>query len=173
MNKFKYILTGALTALAPLILQAQSIRQNFDLGWQFSENEGSWQQVDLPHDWDISHAPKTDAPTGNDGGYYPAGYGCYKKTFAAPILKQGDALKLHFDGVYQNCEVYINGQLAGRHGYGYTPFHIDITRLIKSGQNEVEVRVDNTLQPSCRWYSGSGIYRHVWRTPLTTQRSCS
>ena len=162
MRNYKYFITGALTALAPLFVHAQSIRQNFDLGWQFSENKGNWQRVDLPHDWDIHHAPKADAPTGNDGGYYPAGYGCYKKTFTAPILKQGDALKLHFDGVYQNCEVYINGQLAGRHGYGYTPFHIDITKLVKDGQNEVEVRVDNVGQPSCRWYSGSGIYRHVW-----------
>ena len=138
MRNYKYFITGALTALAPLFVHAQSIRQNFDLGWQFSENKGNWQRVDLPHDWDIHHAPKADAPTGNDGGYYPAGYGCYKKTFTAPILKQGDALKLHFDGVYQNCEVYINGHLAGRHGYGYTPFHIDITKLVKDGQNEVE-----------------------------------
>ncbi len=126
MKRLKFILTGVLTALSPLFVHTQSIRQNFDLGWQFSENKGNWQQVDLPHDWDIHHAPKADAPTGNDGGYYPAGYGCYKKTFTAPILKQGDALKLHFDGVYQNCEVYINGQLAGRHGRQLVPIVVKV-----------------------------------------------
>jgi len=162
MRNLKNIIAGALLAVSPTLLQAQSVKQNFNLNWQFSENKGSWQQVNLPHDWDIHHAPQADAATGNDGGYYPGGYGCYKKTFTAPKLLQGDALKLYFEGVYQNCEVYLNGQLAGRHGYGYTPFHVDITTLLKAGENEVEVRVDNVNQPSCRWYSGSGIYRHVW-----------
>lgn len=156
--------------MTSITMQAQSKKQNFDLGWFFAwsqntptiDSQADWQQVDLPHDWDISHAPSADAPTGNDGGYYPGGYGCYRKTFTAPELLQGEVLKLHFDGVYQNCEVYLNGQLAGRHGYGYTPFYIDITKHLTPGKNEVEVRVDNVLQPSCRWYSGSGIYRHVW-----------
>lgn len=30
------------------------------------------------------------------------------------------------------------------------------------GMNEVLVKIDNSQQPNCRWYSGSGIYRHVW-----------
>lgn len=162
MARIKNIIIGALAVMSPVLLQAQSVKQNFDLNWQFSENNGNWQQVNLPHDWDIYHAPAADAPTGNDGGYYPAGYGCYKKTFTAPKLAHGNALKLYFEGVYQNCEVYLNGQFVGRHGYGYTPFRIDITAFLKEGKNEVEVRVDNVKQPSCRWYSGSGIYRHVW-----------
>lgn len=137
----------------------------FDFGWEFSRQpeHGQWQRVDLPHDWDISQAPHVDAPTGNDGGYYPGGYGEYRKTFATP---DAERVKLHFEGVYQRAEVWVNGKKAGQHAYGYTPFTVDVTPYLYSRgtkqQNEVVVKVDNTQQPNCRWYSGSGIYRHVW-----------
>ena len=73
-------------------------------------------------------------------------------------------VKLHFEGVYQHAEVFINGQKAGQHAYGYTPFTVDVTPYLYKDkrQNEVVVKVDNSQQPNCRWYSGSGIYRHVW-----------
>ena len=73
-------------------------------------------------------------------------------------------VKLHFEGVYQHAEVFINGQKAGQHAYGYTPFTVDVTPYLYKDkrENEVVVKVDNSLQPNCRWYSGSGIYRHVW-----------
>ena len=149
---------------------ADSTKDNFDFGWKFIEgdvegaeavsfNDKSWQSVDLPHDWDVYHAPRADAPTGNDGGYYPGGIGWYRKTFKAPA---SDKVKLYFEGVYQKSRIYINGKLAGTHEYGYTPFYIDITPFIRKGSNTVAVRVDNSIQPNCRWYSGSGIYRHVW-----------
>lgn len=67
--------------------------------------------------------------------------------------------------MYQKAEVYVNGQRAGQHHYGYTPFTVDVTPYInkdKKQANEVVVKVDNSQQPNCRWYSGSGIYRHVW-----------
>lgn len=70
-------------------------------------------------------------------------------------------IELYFEGVYQNAQVFINGILSGTHKYGYTPFYIDISEHVKCGENEVEVRVDNSLEPNCRWYSGSGIYRNV------------
>ena len=137
----------------------------FDFGWEFSQQpeRGQWQRVDLPHDWDIYQAPHIDAPTGNDGGYYPGGYGEYRKSFATP---NAERVKLHFEGVYQRAEVWVNGKKAGQHAYGYTPFTVDVTPYLYSRgtkqQNEVVVKVDNTQQPNCRWYSGSGIYRHVW-----------
>ena len=74
-------------------------------------------------------------------------------------------MKLHFEGVYQKAEVYVNGQKAGQHHYGYTPFTVDVTKYLNKDKkkiNEVVVKVDNSEQPNCRWYSGSGIYRHVW-----------
>ena len=133
----------------------------FDDNWQFSRN-GKTMTVNLPHDWDIYEAPNPDkGATGTGGGWYPGGKGEYRKTFKTP---QADVIMLHFEGVYQKAEVFINGQKAGQHAYGYTPFTIDITPYLYKDkrENEVVVKVDNSQQPNCRWYSGSGIYRHVW-----------
>ena len=133
----------------------------FDDGWTFSK-DGKTISVNLPHDWDIYTAPNPESgATGTGGGWYAAGKGEYRKKFATP---KGEIVKLHFEGVYQKAEVYVNGQKAGQHGYGYTPFTIDVTPYLFKGkrQNEVVVKVNNSEQPNCRWYSGSGIYRHVW-----------
>ena len=139
---------------------AQS-RQLFDSGWQFTRN-GKTINVNLPHDWDIYEAPNpSTGATGTGGGWYPGGKGEYRKQFKTP---DGDIVKLHFEGVYQKAEVFVNGQKAGQHAYGYTPFTVDITPYLYKDKrkNEVLVKVDNSEQPNCRWYSGSGIYRHVW-----------
>lgn len=165
--------TMALFLLSTLVASGQSVKENFDFDWQFvyagSKGEAKIetaqkQNINLPHDWDIFHAPSVDAPMGNDGGYYPGGVGIYTKTFQSPKLNEGSTCKLHFEGVYQHATVMLNGQEVGTHGYGYTPFSVDITKYLKTdGQpNQLEVKVDNSQQPNCRWYSGSGIYRHVW-----------
>ena len=140
---------------------AQTQRQLFDDGWQFT-HDGKTINVDLPHDWAIAYAPNpATGATGTDGGWYPGGKGEYRKTFNTP---DAEIVKLHFEGVYQKAEVFVNGQKAGQHAYGYTPFSVDITPyLYKNKQlNDVLVKVDNSEQPNCRWYTGSGIYRHVW-----------
>ena len=142
-------------------LAAQTNQTLFDDGWTFSQ-DGKTISVNLPHDWDIYTAPNPESgATGTGGGWYAAGKGEYRKKFATP---KGEIVKLHFEGVYQKAEVYVNGQKAGQHGYGYTPFTIDVTPYLFKGkrQNEVVVKVNNSEQPNCRWYSGSGIYRHVW-----------
>ena len=156
---------------------AQTQRQLFDDGWQFTR-DGKTINVDLPHDWAIAYAPNpATGASGTDGGWYPGGKGEYRKTFATP---KGEVVKLHFEGVYQKAEVFVNGQKAGQHAYGYTPFTVDVTPYLASpltplqeargtlgkrgemNTNEVVVKVDNSEQPNCRWYTGSGIYRHVW-----------
>ncbi|WP_027452328.1 glycoside hydrolase family 2 TIM barrel-domain containing protein [Segatella albensis] len=142
-------------------LAAQTSQTLFDDGWTFSQ-DGKTISVNLPHDWDIYTAPNPESgATGTGGGWYAAGKGEYRKKFATP---KGEIVKLHFEGVYQKAEVFVNGQKAGQHGYGYTPFTIDVTPYLFKGkrQNEVVVKVNNSEQPNCRWYSGSGIYRHVW-----------
>ena len=162
-----------LMMLGIVVAKADTKRVLFDTGWQFTRN-GKTVKVDLPHDWDIYAGPdaKTGA-TGTGGGWYPGGKGEYRKTFKTP---ESEVVRLHFEGVYQKAEVFINGQKAGQHAYGYTPFTVDITPFLKvkrsTGEkvkndsadelNEVLVKVDNSEQPNCRWYSGSGIYRHVW-----------
>ena len=159
-------------AIAVVTASAQTKKQLFDFGWQFthrsalplgSSKNGKTQTVDLPHDWDIFEGPVSgEGVTGTGGGWFEAGKGEYRKTFKTP---DGEVVKLHFEGGYQKAEVFVNGQKAGQHHYGYTPFTVDVTPYIyknKKQTNEVVVKVDNSEQPNCRWYSGSGIYRHVW-----------
>ena len=140
---------------------AQSTSTLFDNGWQFTRN-GKTINVNLPHDWDIYEAsdPATGA-TKEGGGWYPGGKGEYRKTFKTP---NAEIVRLHFEGVYQKAEVFVNGQKAGQHAYGYTPFTVDATPYLYRDKrlNVVVVKVNNSEQPNCRWYSGSGIYRHVW-----------
>lgn len=168
----KKILMTMMLVIAVVTASAQTKRQLFDFGWQFthrsasplgSSKNGTTQTVDLPHDWDIFEGPVSgEGATGTGGGWFEAGKGEYRKTFATP---NADIVKLHFEGVYQKAEVYVNGQKAGQHHYGYTPFTVDVTKCLNKDKkkiNEVVVKVDNSEQPNCRWYSGSGIYRHVW-----------
>lgn len=158
MKKSLVALVTAFCACSGVLAQTNQL---FDDGWQFTHN-GKTISVDLPHDWDIFTAPDPEkGPTGTGGGWYAAGKGEYRKSFKTPI---GELVKLHFEGVYQKAEVFVNGQKAGQHGYGYTPFTIDVTPFLYRDKriNEVVVKVNNSEQPNCRWYSGSGIYRHVW-----------
>ena len=152
-------------------------QQLFDDEWQFTRGNQTL-LVNLPHDWDIDDAPDpSTGATGTGGGWFQGGKGEYLKRFKTPA---GELVKLHFEGVYQKAEVFVNGQFAGRHGYGYTPFTVNITPYLykdkqagkgsvgSKGINEVVVKVNNSEQPNCRWYSGSGIYRHVWLQTMPT-----
>ena len=158
MKKALVALVSAFWACSGAFAQTNQL---FDEGWQFTNN-GKTISVDLPHDWDIFTAPDPEkGATGTGGGWYAAGKGEYRKGFKTPA---GELVKLHFEGVYQKAEVFVNGQKAGQHAYGYTPFTVDVTPLLYRDKrmNEVVVKVNNSEQPNCRWYSGSGIYRHVW-----------
>ncbi len=149
-------------------------KQLFDFDWKFklgdhpeaskiAFNDKDWRNLDLPHDWSIEGDLNPDNPTGNDGGYFPAGLGWYRKTFKAPKDWADKKVGIYFEGVYMNAEVFINGESLGIRPYGYSSFFYDLTPYIKTGQNNtIAVKVDNSQQKNCRWYSGSGIYRHVW-----------
>jgi beta-galactosidase len=128
-------------------------------------DDAGWRSLDLPHDWSIEGPFSEDHPSGGKGGSLPGGVGWYRKRFHPP----GGASKrvsVEFDGVYKNCDVWINGQHLGFHPYGYTSFCYNLTPHLRrdGGENVLAVRVDNSQQPDARWYSGSGIYRHVWLT---------
>ncbi|HLP16986.1 MAG TPA: glycoside hydrolase family 2 TIM barrel-domain containing protein [Bacteroidota bacterium] len=150
-------------------------RQSFDSDWKFSLgdsamnagaptfNDTGWRQLDLPHDWSIEGAFDRKNPMGGAGGYLPAGIGWYRKHFTVPSSLKNKRVSIYFEGVYMNSEVFINGTSLGVHPYGYTSFSYDITPYLNFNKDNVlAVRVDNSQQTNCRWYSGSGIYRHVW-----------
>ena len=149
-------------------------RQNFDNGWRFvladsaqmsktDYHDTHWRALNLPHDWAVEGDFLCSNPSGAGGGALPDGIGWYRKTFNLQ-KKQGERYFIEFDGVYMNARVYINGKEVGYRPYGYSSFEYDITPYLIAGRNVVAVRVDNSDQPNSRWYSGCGIYRHVWFT---------
>ena len=120
--------------------------------------------LNLPHDWSIELPFDSTSPTGNGGGALRGGTGWYRKTFTLPTAQYGKHFFIHFDGVYRNSEVWVNGNYLGLRPNGYISFEYDITPYLKFGaaKNVIAVKVDNSKQPNSRWYSGSGIYRNVW-----------
>ena len=149
-------------------------RMDFNDDWKFhlgdvpdasspDFDDSSWRLLDLPHDWAIEGDFSKDNPSGIGGGALPGGTGWYRKTFFLTEEDSSSLFRLDFDGVYMNAEVFVNGELLGKHPYGYISFGYDITPYLEwGGQNTIAVRVDNSLQPDSRWYSGCGIYRNVW-----------
>lgn len=148
------VVLSSVMAMAGNVVRKQLI----DNAWTFNDKE----TVNLPHDWSSLLAVDKNAPAGNDGGYYPTGIGIYKKTLNLGKDYKGKKLWLYFEGVYENSEVTVNGKAVGGHPYGYSSFWCDITDAVVVGKNNIEVKADNSKQKNCRWYSGSGIYRHVW-----------
>lgn len=171
------IFSLAIFASTPLLAAADSNlpRQVLaaDSNWRFflgdpagaeapSFADSSWRAVDLPHDWSIESPPAKDNPSAAGGGFFPAGTGWYRKTFTAPSDWKDKRVSIEFDGVYKSATVYLNGHKLADHPYGYTAFNVDLTSQLNfAGTNLLAVRVDNSAQPNSRWYSGSGIYRHI------------
>ncbi|MCD8380798.1 MAG: DUF4982 domain-containing protein [Lachnospiraceae bacterium] len=142
--------------------------------------------VTLPHDWQIASPYNKEMKQGAAQGYSDRwGIGWYQREFVldeALLFKtrelsddiEGkkagngeealpDAIcRLCFDGVYENSTVWVNDICVGGRKYGYSPFALDITEAVRSGKNQILVKVDNTAQPADRWYSGAGIYRKVY-----------
>ena len=167
-----------LLAMAALYTVQARERKCFDADWRFvladsahmadvDYNDSHWRKLSLPHDWAIEGDFYAGNPSGAGGGALPGGVGWYRKTFSIPLTPSqdgGTSCFIEFDGVYMNSTVYVNGQKVGFRPYGYSSFEYDITEYLKKGENIIAVRVDNSDQPNSRWYSGCGIYRHVWLT---------
>jgi len=160
-----------LTAVEPATRPREIIP--FDTDWRFrlgdepdaskpDFDDTNWRILDVPHDWSIE-GPVNPPPAGEgNGGFFSHGLGWYRKSFTLPA-SSGKKVVVEFDGVYMNSEVWINGQFLGRRPYGFIGFRYDLTEFLKTdgSPNVLAVRVDDSLEPSLRWYAGSGIYRHV------------
>ena len=175
MNRKKILGVVLMSGLFALPLSARE-HQSFDRGWLFtlsdstemyqpSYSDGHWRRLNLPHDWAIEGDFSPSNPSGASGGALPGGIGWYRKHFSLSPDEKYDRFTITFDGVYMNSTVYINGHKLGTRPYGYSTFEYDLTPYIyKKGDNVIAVKVDNSDQPNSRWYSGCGIYRHVWLT---------
>lgn len=119
-------------------------------------------EVDLPHDWAVSRPFNKVMEDGMSQGFRDRwGIGWYKKTLNIEEKKKGKRYLLYFGGVYEKAVLWVNGVKIGSHKYGYSSFKMDITEAVQSGDNELLMRVDNSVSPADRWYSGCGIYRDV------------
>ncbi len=125
-------------------------------------DDTEWSEVTLPHDWDTDFAPEKDNKSGAGGGYAKAGIGWYRRKLTVTESDLLTRTELIFEGVYMECEVFVNGQAVGGHDYGYSTFVLDISDDLVFGDNLIAVRVNNSKQPNSRWYTGSGIYRDVY-----------
>ncbi|MBX6380717.1 MAG: DUF4982 domain-containing protein [Thermoflavifilum aggregans] len=162
------------------------IRMLLDQGWKFHRggaqgaqepdfDDHSWRTVDLPHDWSIEDLPGRQSPFDSNavsqvsGGFTTGGTGWYRKTFHLPQAAKGRQVWILFEGVYMNADVWINGHHLGNHPYGYTSFWYDLSPYVRWDESATSPAEENVLAVevknegwNSRWYSGSGIYRHVW-----------
>lgn len=141
--------------------RTKSMTIDLNKGWFFCREGGIPVETDLPHDAMLAEPRDRACRNGVNTGYFPGGKYQYEKRFLLEKEATEKSVVLHFEGVYQNCRVYLNGLEVGAHSYGYTAFDVDISDAVQAGKNLLRVTVDNSLEPSCRWYSGSGIYRAV------------
>ena len=166
-------------------LHASGRETLFDKNWKFylgsianAEqpifNDSMWRVLDLPHDWsveplslqreNITIGPFSRMSEGFiDTGHMVGGEGWYRKEFTISNDDADKCISLYFEGVYNQSEVWINGKKAHFNPYGYTSYRTDITSYCNAPgvPNIIAVKVVNSGRNS-RWYSGSGIFRHVW-----------
>lgn len=144
-------------------------KTNLNLDWLFMNGEKSnipmmpqqTKKVNLPHDFMVETDVTPDAPGKAESGFYKGSVGTYLKTITLTEEDLTDTMLLHFEGCFGKTRVLINGNPAGSHVYGYTPFTIDIRKFLQIGDNEIQVIVHTDDDPNGRWYSGAGMYRGV------------
>jgi beta-galactosidase len=163
--------TASASTLDTPSLQSRII-QSFDADWKFLKadapgadkpdfSDTGWKSVDVPHDWSIEGPFDPNATTKGDGGFLPSGVSWYRKHFTLPGNWKNRQVFIEFDGVMANSQVWLNGKLLGSRPFGYVSFRYELTPYLTGKSNVLAVRTDTTLQPASRWYTGSGIYRHV------------
>lgn len=186
MNYIKCLLIIAL-AIGIFSCSSQNSKlippQKIDFDWQFhlgdvengespDLNTENWRTLDLPHDWSIEGEYSQDNGTDWQSGFLPVGIGWYRKTLDWNPEWKDKTVKINFEGIYLNSDVWINGNHLGHRPNGYVGFEYDLTDQLKKGKNVIAVKVDQSKPLTGRWYTGSGIYRHVWlkiQNPLHIQ----
>lgn len=169
----RHALIWVLALLTIISAAAQSRKTtNMDADWRFhlgdvagaeapAFNDANWRKLNVPHDWSIEGENLQDNPGGGSIGYFPTGIGWYRKTFDVKGFNKKKRYTIEFDGIYMNSTVWINGHELGTWPFGYSSFSYDLTPYLRKSKNVLTVKVDNSQQTNSRWYTGSGIYRHV------------
>lgn len=174
-----------LMMISPALIMAQGRKTNFDKDWKFYKgcvanaevpdfDDSKWRVLTIPHDWSIEPltvqregvtvGPFSKLSVGRwDTGQTVGGEGWYRKTFTLNKEDADKILTLHFEGAYNQSEVWVNGEKLAFNHYGYMPFKVSLNGHCKTdgSENVVAVKVVNEGLNS-RWYAGSGLFRHVW-----------
>ncbi len=179
MRKSFLVLAALLTITVQTAFAERSERLLTE--WQFCMEqvanqmpEFGWKTVTIPHDWAItgefsrgndlqevaitqngSYTPSVR--TGRTGGLPYVGAAWYRTTLKPPFAEK---VTLLFDGAMSEAQVFVNGKKVIFWPYGYNAFHVDITKYLYDGGNEIAVRLENRPESS-RWYPGAGLYRNV------------
>ena len=179
----KKLLSFIVVALVALYAAPQR-RVCIDSRWHFTLDDGSaavtnpraadgWRTLSLPHDWSVETEAarraggnvvgpfSTKSVGGFQTGFTVGGTGWYQKTITLTAEDLGGRTELYFEGAYNRTTLWVNGQECPDNVYGYSSFRRDISGMVREGENNIVVRVDNEGN-NTRWYAGSGIYRHVW-----------
>lgn len=167
-HSFYCCLLGFLT-----FLTARADSRLINDGWKFRSgdvpearyaayDDAAWRSLRLPHDWAFENGYSADGAQGDKGGYAGGGIGWYRRELRlTPAERQAQKVFLDFDAAYMNSEVWFNGHYLGKRPYGYISFSYEVTPYLKPDRNVISVRIDNSLEPSARWYHGCGIYGDV------------
>jgi beta-galactosidase len=171
--RFHLSFTVILILLQALNVRAQRQSVTINSNWQFHKGDLTspsatginWETVSIPHSWNKFDV-MDDAP-----GYY-RGAGFYKKNIYVPASWRNKDVYLHFEGAAQVTQVWVNGQIAGKHIGSYNAFNFPISSLLTfsaegNSANEIVVKVDNThnedIPPlSADFTFFGGLYRDVY-----------
>ncbi len=171
MHKLRLLLP--LFALLITLTRVDAAEQRINRDWRFElsdvaqaaqldYDDSAWRMLDLPHDWAFENGYSEEGAQADRGGYAMGGIGWYRKELQLSKEEiEGRYIFIDFDGVYMNSEVWVNGEYLGKRPYGYISFSYEMTPHLREGGNIIAVRVDNSLEPSARWYHGCGIYGGV------------
>nr|WP_314466977.1 glycoside hydrolase family 2 TIM barrel-domain containing protein [uncultured Novosphingobium sp.] len=166
-----YALTTALASIGAAQAAPRAVTPLPD-GWRFIQadpegaetttlDDSSWRVVSVPHDWAIAGPFDPNAKAAGENGFLPSGVGWYRRTLDLQP-RPGRRYFMEFDGIMERSGVWVNGHHVGYRPMGYVSQRYDITRHLRTdGPNVIAARSDTSAAPSSRWYTGSGIYRHV------------
>ncbi|HWU80633.1 MAG TPA: glycoside hydrolase family 2 TIM barrel-domain containing protein, partial [Caulobacter sp.] len=134
-------------------------------GWSARTPRGA-RIVTVPHTWNLGPDQAFD------------GVGWYFKTFVLPVELAGRHAELNFGATFYKSRVFVNGVEAGGHEGGFTAYRLDVSKLLRPGENRIAVAIDNRpgfatipgyamrLQASGNvwydWWRNGGILRDVW-----------
>ncbi len=113
---------------------------SLDGQWRFSPklptdvtaDATGWKGIDVPGEWAMQGFAVAHGATA-----------CYARAFDVPADWRGGRVKLRFDSVNSDCQVWVNGRPVGRHEGGFVPFECDVTDAVHAGENQLRVGVQS------------------------------